>query len=295
MNKREFLKLVGTAGLAAASGAIAGKQSAPDHTAALQKSDQAFERVLQSVKLRCGYYSYAPHFIKDPNTGAYSGIFADLVQLAAKNLGLTVEWVIEGGTDVMVPALQNGQIDMVGSGWWSDAARSKVMDASKPVFFNALGVYVRKGEKRFDTLADLNAANIKVAVVEGATAATIAATDFPRAQKHALPQLSDLGLLLQEVAYGKADFTISAIHEFHAFDRHNPGILKRLDVQSPLRVFPNVLFVNKGEGKLRSMMDAAMDELYFSGVVNRVVDRYEPFPNSFYRIQTPYQTATGHG
>jgi hypothetical protein len=36
---------------------------------------------------------------------------------------------------------------------------------------------------------------------------------------------------------------------------------------------------------------AAFDELYFAGVVNKIVDRYEEFPGSFYRVQTPYMTA----
>jgi len=193
----------------------------------------------------------------------------------------------------MVPALQNGHIDLVGSGWWSDAPRSKVMDASNPLFFNALGVYVRKNETRFSGLDDLNSPRAKVAVVDGATASTIANTDFPKAQKHALPPISDLSLLLHEVAHGKADFTISATHEFLAFDKSNPGLLKRLDIKMPIRVFPNVLFVNKGENKLQSMLDATMQELFFAGIVDRTIDRYESFAGSFYRTAKPYQMPLG--
>lgn len=292
MQKREFLKLLGTAGIGAAAGALAGKNNSSD-SVAFQKSDQAFERVLQTGKMRCGYLAYAPHFIKDPNTGKFSGIFHDLMQEVGRNLNLQIEWVEEGASDVLVPGLQTQRIDAIASGWWGSGPRGKVMNSGKPVFFNALGVYVRKDEKRFANLDDLNQSGVRIAVLDGAMASEIADHDFPKAQKKSLPALSDLPMLLNEVAHGKADFTISATHEFAGFDKHNPGLLKRLDVKLPIRVFPNVLFFNKGENKLQTMLDASLDELYYAGVVNKLVDQYEPFPGSFYRVAQPYAAAHG--
>jgi len=290
MQKREFLKTLGLAAFGGAVGAMAGNK--PNSSAlALDNGHAAFDRVMKNGKLRCGYYSYAPHFIKDPNSGKFSGIFYDLMDQVGQNLGLQIEWIEEGLGDALVPALQTGRIDAIASGWWSSGARGKVMDSTKPAFYNALGVYVRRNERRFDSIRDLNQSHVKIAVLEGAMASEIANRDFPMTKIASLPAMSDLPMLLNEVAMNKADFTISATHEFAAFDKYNPGVLKRLDIKLPIRVFPNVIFFNKGEGKLQSMINASMDELYFAGAVNQLVDQYVPFPNSFYRGQTPYQIA----
>ena len=57
------------------------KNAAPD----------TFERVTSSGVLRCGYVVYPPGLINDPNTGKISGIFPDVLEQAAHNLGLKVD------------------------------------------------------------------------------------------------------------------------------------------------------------------------------------------------------------
>src|SRR5208282_6510914 len=56
-----------------------------------------YERVTGSGKIRCGYLIYTPGCMKDLKTGKMSGIGPDVLSLAAKRLGLELEWTEEVG------------------------------------------------------------------------------------------------------------------------------------------------------------------------------------------------------
>jgi ABC-type amino acid transport substrate-binding protein len=52
----------------------------------------AYDRVVQSKTLRCGYVVSAPHTMKDPNTGQMSGIMYDIAEEMGKRLGIKIVW-----------------------------------------------------------------------------------------------------------------------------------------------------------------------------------------------------------
>ena len=51
-----------------------------------------------------------------------------------------------------------------------------------------------------------------------------------------------------------------------------------------VRAFPTAYLVSKNSPKLKSMLDIAVQELIGNGDVDRVLDKYEEFPNSFIRV-----------
>lgn len=79
--------------------------------------------------------------------------------------------------------------------------------------------------------------------------------------------------------------TIAATHEALAYEASNPGQLRRVDTDRPIRTFPNVLFFKKGEFELASMMDSAIDEVYYAGHLDEMITKYEKFPHSFVRVK----------
>src|ERR1039458_8039271 len=64
-------------------------------TNSVQVAVSAKDRVLKRGVIRAGYAIYPPASFKDPNTGKISGICVDVLEEAAKNLGLKVEWTEE--------------------------------------------------------------------------------------------------------------------------------------------------------------------------------------------------------
>jgi ABC-type amino acid transport substrate-binding protein len=51
-------------------------------------NNAAYERIVKSGEIKVGYISYPPGFIKDPNSGIFSGIVNDVFLEVAKNLDL---------------------------------------------------------------------------------------------------------------------------------------------------------------------------------------------------------------
>jgi len=59
--------------------------------AADKEKESAFDRVMRTKTLRCGYTIYPPFFSKDPNTGEFSGLFHDFTEQIGKELGIKIE------------------------------------------------------------------------------------------------------------------------------------------------------------------------------------------------------------
>ena len=288
MNRRDFLNTL-------TSGAIAAPLAAgmvyplvkPQGTAA-PKRESAFARVSRTRTLRCGYLEFEPNFVKDPAAGAPRGIFADLMGEAGRLQNLKIEWTEAGGVANLLESLNRGRIDAICSGLWPNALRSEHAEFGEPVFYNALGVFARPGDMRFDNnLKAIDDPTVRVAVIDGEMADQVASVDFPRAKKVSLPALTDFSQLLLTVADGKADVTIAATHEALEFEAHNPGALREVAASRPIRTFPNVLFFAKGEFELASMLNGAIDEVYSDGKLEEIVAKYEKYPGSFIRVRKP--------
>jgi ABC-type amino acid transport substrate-binding protein len=115
----------------------------------------------------------------------------------------------------------------------------------------------------------------------------IARTDFATAVLQGLPQTSDISQVLLEVATRKADVTFVEPAVAGAYMASNPGTIAPVADVPPLRIFPNVMMVGKGEVELLSTLNIALEELVNTGFVQRVVDKYEQYPGSFERRRPP--------
>lgn len=252
------------------------------------------ERVLRMGKIRAGYAIYPPASIKDPNTGKISGIIVDVLNEAAKNLGLEVEWNEEVAFGTMIEGLQNNRYDIIGSGVWANAARAKQADFVVPLYYNAVGVYVRANDDRFKKgMADfysMNQKDLKISTIDGEMSALIAQTDFPDAKTVGLPQLSEGTQLLLEVATRKADVTFVQPFTADQYLAANPGSIRNIAKDKPIRVFPACFMIKDGEYEFRRMLDVTVDELINSGFVDRAINKYAPNDESLTRIAYPYRT-----
>ena len=73
------------------------------------------------------------------------------------------------------------------------------------------------------------------------------------------------------------------------FMKSNPGPLKNIALQRPIRVFGNTMMFKRGETEFKQMMNSAFEELLNQGYVDDLISKYEPFPGAFYRAQQPYR------
>ena len=248
-------------------------------------------RVIEAGKIRAAYVVYPPSLIKDPNTNKISGISAETIEKAAKNLDLELEWVEEVAWGSMIEGLETNRYDLVVAGIWPSASRAKLVDFSLPLYFSPIGIYVRQNDNRFDSgnLKEINSDKIRIATIDGEISSIIAESQFPKAQRVSLPQLSDVSQLLLNVSQNKAD--IAFVEPYLGFEylKNNPGTLKNAAEDRPLRVFGNTVMFNRGQTEFKSMLNITLQELINSGEINEIINKYESFPGAFYRTAPAHQ------
>jgi polar amino acid transport system substrate-binding protein len=264
----------------------------PEATTTTTAVESVYSRVIESGVIRCGYVSNPPSCVVDPNTGKVTGIFAEAIEKAASNLGLRIEWTEEVGFGSMIEGLVTDRYDLVPAAIWPTASRARLVEFSTPLFYSGVGAYVRAKDTRFDdNLVGLNSESVKIATMDGEMAELIAQNDFPKAERIQVPQLSDITMMLLNVKGGKADVSFVELYFAHEFLKNNPGSIRNITPDNPIRVFPNTALVKRGEVEFKAMINVALDELINQGVVDRLLDKYEPAPGTFYRKGLPYRVA----
>jgi len=255
---------------------------------AIKKS--VYDRVVSSGTIKACYVITPPSLIKDPNNGQLSGISFDVLEQAAKNLGLKLSWDYEVGWGEMIEALNTDKCDIIGSALWGNSNRGKSADFTIPLFYSAINAYVRADDYRFDgNLKIANDGKYTLATIDGTTPQLIATRQFPDAKTLELPQNSDASLLLVNVTSGKADMTFVEASTARLYDKNNPNKLRAVANVKPVAIYEDIMLVKKGEYELKTTIDGALKELLYGGYVDDIIDRYEEkYPGGFYRIGTPY-------
>lgn len=258
---------------------------------AADKKETVYERVIRTRTIRCGYNSYEPVIMRDPNTGTMSGIFPDYLDAVAKATGLTIEWTEEVGWGDVPVALQTGKIDAMCAGKWADAKDGVQIAFTAPVFYTASEAYVRADDTRFDSdLSLINAPGITISAIEGGVTEDIAVEDFPQAKILSLPVLQGDAEQLLNVTMGKADVTFANQGPASGFIKNNPDKIKRVAPDKPLRVYGVTIAVDIHEQEFLTLLNTATNQLLNSGVIDKILTKYEKdYPGAFTRVAKPYE------
>jgi len=247
-----------------------------------QDKQSAFDRVVETQTLRCGYNFWEPGLVFDEENQRLWGFYHDVMQEFEKESGVKVEWahVVDWG-NVRVE-LETGRIDAM-CAMWNTTLESQVFLFTRPFGYQTVEAIVRADDTRFDK--DLNAANapdIKIAVVDNATQDFIARSDFPKAQRSAQQLLSSNAELLMDVESGKSDMTFTNPGIFHGYTKSNPGKLKRAIPGKNLRVYGTSLTLGLREYELANLLNVSFGHLINTGKIDALIDKYNAdYPNTF--------------
>lgn len=259
-------------------------------TSSVQIEESVYDRVLRTGRIKCGYGIWDPIMLKDPNTGKLSGIFYEYMEALAKKLNLKVEWREEIGWGEFGAALNQDRIDMMCSGIWPTAERARSMDFTRSIYYHPMYAWVRSDDQRFDNnLESANNENITFSAQDGTIALAISQEDFPKAEKIVMQQFSGQTEMLLNVTSKKADIVIQDKISVSLFLETNPGSLKQVEGIGPLRFFGNTMAIKTGEYEFQRMIDHATQDLLQSGVMDKIIDKYEKYPDSLLRVSAPYQ------
>ena len=118
----------------------------------------------------------------------------------------------------------------------------------------------------------------------------IAELDFPNAKVKSEPQLTGVSQTLLNIKEGKVDITFVEPAVALEFAEKNPNSIQEVKGVEPLRVFPNSMLLPKGATELISTLNIAIQELQNNGFIDKVIAKYEKYPNSYYKVQIPYKS-----
>jgi polar amino acid transport system substrate-binding protein len=245
--------------------------------------ETAYERVLRTGTLRCGYGIFEPQTMKDPNTGAFTGAFVDVMQGLGKELNIKIEYTEEVDWGQIAEALSSGRIDAFCPGMWGTAKRGAHIAFTTPVYYSTLEAFVRADDKRFDNnKAAINDPSVTISMNEGDVSEEIADRFFPKAKRFAKGAVSGEAFLLMNVAAKKADVTFTAPSIAATYMRNNPNSLRQVPFDTPILVYPNVIGVDIHEHELVSMLNAGITQLENNGLIGEILAKYPD--GKFFRL-----------
>jgi cyclohexadienyl dehydratase len=240
----------------AVSGLAAHAQDAPSRLDAVQKSG----------KLRvCTPGDYKPFSLAKPD-GSYEGIDVDLVQSAAKALGVQVEMVKSAWPTLMKDFIEKCDVAVGGI--------SVTLDRQKTAFFTQ--AYMVNGKapitkcenvKKFQTVADIDKPNVTVIENPGGSNERFARANFKTAK---IVIYNDNTTIFDEILKGNADVMISESVETLVQQKLRPGLCA-VNPDKPLQYGEMAWLLPRGDIAFKAWLDQWLHLAKATGEYDRVV------------------------
>ncbi len=245
---------------------------APTQSAAV--TDQtAFDHILSTNTLRCGYAVATPWFMVDPNTKNLSGVGYDVTNALASKIGIKVDWVEETGWGVAEQGLVTGRYDMLCGSVCIDPRRARAATYSTPFLHIPVLATVRADDKRFDgDLSLLNNKDVRIGVKSGHVFEFAANEQFPMAQKVYANDISDDTEFFQMLKSGKIDVAFAGQSTIDLYNSTNDEKIRSLN--KPVRYCNGGFMLPLGDNRLKYMIDNAIGELNASGQIEEILARF---------------------
>jgi polar amino acid transport system substrate-binding protein len=239
-----------------------------------QKQETAYDRVIRTKTLRCGYFIWPPFFQKDAKTGELSGLLKDVIDRMTSTMDLKVEY-IESVLGQQPQDLKTGKYDSFCFDSFLMPKTSKYIDYTKPWGYIGQYAYGLKTTNSVATLQDFNSDYYKFTALDGDSSMDLAVRFFPQAELLSHPNTTDPSLLLLDLVDGKANAFITDEMTIIKFEKTNGDQIKRL-YDHPLVMYPINFSVKKGEVGLQNLLNYAVDIFVYTNNYNEILDRYDP-------------------
>jgi cyclohexadienyl dehydratase len=233
------------------------------------QSGSRLDDVIKSGKLRvCTPGDYKPFSVQRPD-GGFEGLDIDLVQSAAKALGVEVVMVKTAWPALMKDFLEKCDVAVGGI--------SVTTDRQKTAFFTA--AYMVNGKApitkcenvaKFQTIADIDKATVTVIENPGGSNERFARANFKQAKIVIFP---DNVTIFDEILKGNADVMISESVETIVQQKLRPGLCA-VNPDKPLQYGEMAWLLPRGDSSMKGWMDTWMHLAKASGEYDQIAGRW---------------------
>jgi len=236
-------------------------------------AESALGRIQQSKTLRIGYEGYPPYTIKNPTSDELSGYSVDLASHIAKEAGWSVQW-IQTSPDTKVPDMQAGKFDVMVEPIFETIPRAARVSFTRPyAYFGYAAGIVRKGDKRFQKIDDLNKSGVTIAVRSGYTDQSYAEQNLALANKRAM-NVTDINQVFLDVLSGNSDIALADVEQVKAFAKAHASQVDALFVDNPPALTPAGFMLKQGDFSFYNFLNAAIDYLESNGILDQLDRKY---------------------
>lgn len=247
------------------------------------KKESAYDRVIRTGTIRCGYMIWPPYFQKDQKTGELSGLVKEAVDEIFGTMGIKVEYV-EGILGQQPQDLKADKYDSFCFDSFLMPKAAKFLDYSKPWMKVPMFLHGRQEFQAPSSISQLNANNYSFSALDGDLSSELAIRLFPTARLFSLPATADPSLIMLNVATKKADLAIIDALSVFKFNATNEQKLIKL-YDHPVALYPINFSVDKGQVDLQNMINYGVDIFVYTGRYDYLFEKYDPNNKFFVRIK----------
>jgi len=225
--------------------------------------------VVKSGKLRvCTPGDYKPFSLYKPDA-AYEGLDIDLVQAAAKSLGVEVEMVKTGWPTLMKDFTEKCDVAVGGISVTLD--RQKAAFFTTPYMVNGKAPITKcENVAKFQTIADIDKPGVTVIENPGGSNERFARANFKQAK---IVIFNDNVTIFDEILKGNADVMISESVETIVQSKLRPGLCP-VNPDKPLQYGEMAWLLPRGDGAMKAWMDQYFHLAKASGDYDRIVNKW---------------------
>ena len=215
---------------------------------------------------------YIPMSYRNPQTGAYEGIDAELSQLIADSLGVKIEYVPTSWPTLTADTLA-GKFDIALCGISRNYARAKTMAMSDAYGEGAFGktILCRKSDaKKYQSLADIDKPEVRVMINPGGTNEKFAHANLKKAKLIVHQENADIP---RQVAEGNADIMITETVEAARYIELNDKLAAPL-MKAPFTRHSCGILMQKGDQEFLNYINFVLAELKMDGTLAKLEKKY---------------------
>lgn len=240
--------------------------------------ETAYERVMRTGTIRCGYFIWPPYYNFNSETKQISGLQNDLVQSVFKKLNIKVEFV-ESLLGQEVADLENNKIDAHCFFGPIVTNSLKYLKTSTPFYYVPAYVYVHDTSK-FNDYNDLNKPNVNFVALDGDISLTLAQKFFSNAKIQTRPSSQMPTQLMLDVVSGKADAFIMEPSAANSFNSQNENKLYQVKGKT-LYVYPIQIATSANDQQLHHGISQTIDLMIKNGEIENILKEYDPSGTHF--------------
>lgn len=226
--------------------------------------------ILERGELRVGMSGDQPPFSMTATDGSMFGLDVDMAKGLANNIGVNAKLVKMRFKD-LIPALQNGEIDMIASGVTMTIDRNKKVAFVGPYLISGNSILTKNKEYiDSESIADIDKEGIKITVMQGTTSEEFVNANIQHATVY---KSSTNKLALQMVIDGKVDVFVAGYPTIAValLDNRAEGFLT---LESPLDYEPIGIAVAPSDPLLINLVSNYFNTLERTGILDMLKTKW---------------------